>query len=143
MLLDSARQGGHVMFVRGLTGFAAIVCLVSCTSSQTAPQKSVSPLEPSGVGESPRPSVGIGAVAGAVGSSNVIVNIHDACDPDSFNAAIAPGACVRSGGMKFDLFIEQLTKLGFVGPWRFSPDNVSAREGKEFLVVNHGGEVHT
>jgi hypothetical protein len=131
------------MVVRGLAGFAALVCLTGCTASEAPPLKSVSPLEPSALAESPRPSAAISPVAAAVGSSNVIVNIHDSCDPDSFNAAIAPGACVRSGGMKFDLFIEQLTRLGFVGPWRFSPDNVSAREGKDFLVVNRGGEVHT
>jgi hypothetical protein len=69
--------------------------------------------------------------------------MQDACDPDSFNAVIGAGACVRNGGMKFDAFIEQLTKLGFVGPWHFAPKSVTARTGQEFLVMNQGGETHT
>jgi plastocyanin len=73
----------------------------------------------------------------------VSVIMQDACDPDSFNAVIGAGACVRNGGMKFDAFIEQLTKLGFVGPWHFAPKSVTARTGQEFLVMNQGGETHT
>jgi hypothetical protein len=45
--------------------------------------------------------------------------------------------------MKFDTFIAQLTRLGFVGPWHFAPNVVNAREGQRFLVTNRGGEVHT
>ncbi len=56
---------------------------------------------------------------------------------------IRPGACVGGGGMKYDTFIAQLTRLGFVGPWHFAPHVVNAREGQTFLVVNRGGETHT
>jgi len=83
-----------------------------------------------------------GPVALATDSANVIVNMLDNCDPDTFNAAIGAGTCIGSGGMKFDDFIAQLTKLGFVGSWHFAPKVVHARAG-QFLVVNRGGEVHT
>ena len=60
-----------------------------------------------------------------------------------FNRELGDGACVRNGGMTFDHFIDQLGKLGFVGPWHFAPNVVNARPGEQFLVVNHGGETHT
>jgi hypothetical protein len=73
----------------------------------------------------------------------VMVNMKDACDPETFNAAVAPGTCVRAGGVTFDEFIAQLRRFGFIGAWHFAPPNVMARVGQEFLVTNHGGEVHT
>ena len=73
----------------------------------------------------------------------MIVNVTDTCDPDTFNAVIGPGTCVRAGGMKFDDFIAQLTRLGFVGPWRFAPTTVNAQTGQSFMATNRGGEVHT
>jgi plastocyanin len=45
--------------------------------------------------------------------------------------------------MKFDQFIAQLTRLGFVGPWHFAPKDVNAAPGQTFVVFNHGGEAHT
>jgi plastocyanin len=81
------------------------------------------------------------ALAG--GRQDVLVNMLDACDPDSFNAAIGPGTCVRSGGMKFDQFIEQLTRLAFAAPWRFAPQNTNVRVGQTFVAENKGGEAHT
>jgi hypothetical protein len=67
----------------------------------------------------------------------------DNCDAATFNAEIRPGTCVRNGGLKFEDFIAQLTRLGFVGSWQFAPTVVNAREGQEFHVINRGGEVHT
>ena len=43
-----------------------------------------------------------------------------------FNRELGDGACVRNGGMTFDHFIDQLGKLGFVGPWHFAPNVVNA-----------------
>lgn len=71
------------------------------------------------------------------------VNMLDACDPATFNEAVGPGACTRAGGLRFDLFIEQLTKHGFAGAWRFSPNSSTVREGAALVAVNRGGEVHT
>jgi hypothetical protein len=81
--------------------------------------------------------------AGGQPSLDVRVNMQDACDGDTFNAALGAGTCVRNGGLQFDRFIDQLTKLGFVGPWHFAPNVANARTGERFFVVNHGGEVHT
>jgi len=72
-----------------------------------------------------------------------MVTMLDACDPDTFNEAIGPGACNRSGGLRFDLFIEQLTRLGSVGAWRFSPGTSKVSTGTTFVATNRGGEVHT
>jgi plastocyanin len=87
-------------------------------------------------------SQGIMATA-AVGRSDVMVNLMDACDPDTFNATIGPGTCLRSGGMTFEQFIAQLTRSGSVGAWRFAPPAANVRVGQIFLATNRGGEVHT
>ena len=72
------------------------------------------------------------------------IEILDACDPLSFDAAIGAGTCTRPGGLSFSSFIEQLTAKGEVGAWRFAPaNNVQARVGQTLLAINRGGEVHT
>ena len=80
-------------------------------------------------------------------SGDVIVNLMDACDPETFNApppaGAGPGTCVRNGGVTFQNFIEQLTKFGSIGAWHMAPPNSNLVVGQHFLAVNHGGEVHT
>ncbi len=80
-------------------------------------------------------------------SGNVIVNLMDACDPETFNApppaGAGPGTCVRNGGVTFQNFIEQLTRFGSIGAWHMAPPNSNLLVGQHFLAVNHGGEVHT
>jgi hypothetical protein len=72
------------------------------------------------------------------------VSMMDACDPTSFNAAIAPGTCVsRRGGVTFTQFIAQLTRNEQAGAWHNAPPNMTARPGQTLLAVNRGGEVHT
>jgi plastocyanin len=100
------------------------------------------------------PASGTAAIASARGMSvapaaipgrdDIVVNIHDACDPDTFNEALQnPEACVRAGGVKFDQFVAQLTRLGFIGPWNFAPSTANVRVGQTFEAVNRGGETHT
>ena len=72
-----------------------------------------------------------------------MVIANDACDPDTFNAAIGPGTCVGNGGVTFANFIDQLTRLGRVPSWFFAPPNATANVGDEFVVRNRGGETHT
>jgi hypothetical protein len=79
----------------------------------------------------------------ANGRQDVLVNMLDACDPDTFNAVLGPGSCIRNGGVKFDQFIAQLTQLAFAAPWRFAPQNANVRIGQTFVATNKGGEVHT
>jgi hypothetical protein len=71
------------------------------------------------------------------------INMKDSCDPASFNAAVGPGTCVRSGGMTFDNFIGQLTKHQVVGAWHFAAPAFSAHVGQEVEAYNLGGEDHT
>ena len=75
---------------------------------------------------------------------DVVVNMQDACDPETFNAALRnPEACVRRGGVTFDQFIAELTRLSFIGPWRFAPSTANVRVGETFVAINRGGESHT
>jgi len=71
------------------------------------------------------------------------IEIHDACDPKTFNATLGAGTCERSGGVKFSSFIEQLTKHQVAPAWRFSPVNLNIRLGQAFSATNLGGETHT
>jgi hypothetical protein len=72
------------------------------------------------------------------------VQIRDACDPGTFNAALGPGACVRpGGGITFDRFIGQLLSRGVVSAWRFSPPRLNVDAGGTITARNRGGEFHT
>jgi plastocyanin len=71
------------------------------------------------------------------------VTMMDACDPETFNAAVGEGTCTRSGGVRFERFLEELGRHGFIGAWRFAPPNVSMQVGQVLAAVNRGGEVHT
>jgi hypothetical protein len=71
------------------------------------------------------------------------VTVLDACDGPSFNAAIAPGVCERSGGVKFDAFIAQLIARGDAPAWRFAPEVMTLAEGGTIDAYNLGGEFHT
>ena len=71
------------------------------------------------------------------------IEMLDACDPTSFNAILGAGACVRSGGVTFAHFIDQVTQKGEAPAWRFAPTNVQARVGQTLLAINRGGEEHT
>jgi plastocyanin len=88
------------------------------------------------------------SVANATGvnasGSQHLINMNDACDPATFNAALGPGSCVnRQAGVNFANFIADLTRNQSVGPWHFAPSVATANVGETFLAVNRGGEVHT
>ena len=131
------------MVLRRLVVFSIILPLaivVACSKSPVEPASVPSASSPAG--NVPNTPAGAQtAVAG--GRQDVLVNMLDACDPDTFNAVIGPGTCVRSGGMKFDQFIAQLTRLAFAAPWRFAPQNSNVRVGQTFVAENRGGETHT
>jgi plastocyanin len=91
----------------------------------------------------PSRSVADASDANASGSQR-LVNMNDACDPATFDAAVGPGTCVRPGGTTFAQFIAELTRNQTAGAWRFAaPSTTSASVGQTFLAVNRGGEVHT
>ena len=53
-----------------------------------------------------------------------------------------PGTCIRSGGMKFDLFI-QSSRGSLSSSLALRPTAANLRVGQELEAVNRGGEVHT
>jgi hypothetical protein len=68
----------------------------------------------------------------------------DRCDPDSFNAAIGPGTCVRNGGVSFAEFLRRVNpRDGGHNAWRFSRHDVDLKPGQDLSVTNTGGETHT
>ena len=124
----------------GLLGFT-----IACgRESGSPPSDALAPAAPSPIASAPSATPTAASTnATPQGREEITVNMADACDPDTFNAAIAPGTCTRSGGMKFDQFIATLTRLAFVGPWHFAPNMAKTRVGETFVAVNKGGEVHT
>ena len=92
-----------------------------------------------------------------------IITMRDACDPDSFNAALGPGHCVTVPGLPpgeghgstlFTDFIGELTTYQNAGAWRFNPMlNATAgtfklvrldlTSGDQTTIKNLGGETHT
>jgi hypothetical protein len=117
--------------------------------STSGPASSSTPLSPSAVTPSLAAPTAQGAStrAASQGMPDRLVTMMDACDPDTFNApppdGVGPGTCVRSGGVRFATFLEQLGKHGVIGAWHFAPPDTSAKVGQVFVAVNRGGEVHT
>ena len=89
--------------------------------------------------------VGLTAVALASGKASTRnVQLLDACDPATFNAAVRPGTCTRpGGGVKHSEFISQLQTQGEAPAWRFSPEQLDLAAGGTLLATNRGGEDHT
>jgi plastocyanin len=96
-----------------------------------------------GCDDAVRPTAPEPALKTVAGGEQRRVQMMDACDPESFNAAIGPGACIRKGGVMFAKFLALLGRHQRVGAWHFGPPTLNARVGQELLAVNHGGEVHT
>jgi len=115
----------------------------------------IGPLVVSGCGDPSRPadpsaasSVAAGPLSSSTHSvasqSERLVNMMDACDPETFNATIGPGTCVqRQGGVTFSEFIAELTRTQKAGAWHFAPPQFTAGAGLTLVAVNQGGEVHS
>jgi plastocyanin len=118
----------------------AFTVAAACGRSPAAPAGT-----PSAVPSAALSLAGVAPPAGtaSAGRDNIMVNMHDACDPATFNAAIGPDSCLRNGGVTFDQFVAQLTQRGSIGAWHFAPGVANARVGETFLASNTGGEVHT
>ena len=129
------------MSIRVLAIIAASMCIACDTPTPGAVSGNVA--APSSLFDQQVPVPGQVPPIHAGLGANVTIGMFDNCDPETFNANIRPGACVRNGGMKFDQFIALLTQLGFVGPWHFSRPVANAKVGQTLLVANHGGEGHT
>jgi plastocyanin len=85
----------------------------------------------------------VASVASA-GADHRRVEILDACDPETFNAALGEGACVRKGGgVTIDRLVDQLITNGEAPAWRFSPAHLKLDAGGVITARNRGGEFHT
>ena len=82
------------------------------------------------------------AGAGAVQGDKKI-RLLDDCDPATFNAVLGDGACIGNGHTTFAEFIEELEETQDVHAWRNQPSNMHLNVGRDTLIENRGGEVHT
>lgn len=133
--------------------FAAVLAAAACARNPAAPtdapasQAVQTPSQalqaPSAVPSGDSSMSAVTSNAAGRGPSDIAVTMLDACDPETFDAAVGPGTCLRNGGLTFQKFIEELTRLTFVGPWKFSPATRNARVNDTFEATNRGGEVHT
>jgi hypothetical protein len=96
----------------------------------------------------------VGALANA--QTTKTITMRDACDPDSFNAAVGPGACMpgHHGNTLFPDFIGELQSDQLAGAWRFNPmlnttegnlrlARLDLTSGDQTTIQNAGGETHT
>ena len=116
------------MSIRAYSCAIAIAAVLAVACSQDA-----QPLSPSAGG----------SVFSIAGGLERAVKLFDACDPDTFNAVIGPGACIRKGGVTFQNFIAELTQTQKVGAWHFAPTVLTMKEGQSLVAINTGGETHT
>src|SRR6476620_4242058 len=114
--LECRHEGGSGMTFRSSILCVVFALAVACShGTGSSSSEGLTPTGPSAVTAAVTPPLSATAQsAAAPGRQDVVVNMADACDPDTFNAVVGPGTCVRSGGMKFDLFIETLTRLAAV-----------------------------
>jgi len=127
--------------IRRVALIPLLASLVACDSNGVSPANvAANPVGPSAItSTSGAATVSSGPMRA---DHDVVVNMLDACDGDSFNAIFGPGTCIRAGGVKFDHFIAELTHLGSIGAWRFA-GATSVQVGQDFVATNKGGEVHT
>jgi hypothetical protein len=82
--------------------------------------------------------------ATAAAGDSVKVFVMDRCEPESFDAVVGPGTCVRNGGVTFDVFAKRLNpKDGGHNAWRNSRSKVALKGDQHLTLINNGGEFHT
>jgi plastocyanin len=82
--------------------------------------------------------------AAALAGDTRKVFVMDRCEPESFDAAVEPGTCIRNGGVTFDKFARRLNPQdGGHNAWRFGPPHFGLRSGQTITATNTGGETHT
>ena len=126
------------MMIRAFLAIPLAALMIACDRNNVAPAANLAaPAAPSAV-------ISTTNSLGTSGREDVVVNMQDACDPETFNQALQnPEACIRAGGVKFDQFIAELTRLGFIAPWHFAASTANVRVGQTFEAINRGGETHT
>src|ERR1700745_2153724 len=100
--------------------------------------------------------IGVALLWGGIANAQSIITMRDACDPDSFNAAVGSGTCVggHHGQTLFSDFIGELQSDQIAGAWRFNPMlnttdgnfrlvRLDLTSGDHTTIENDGGETHT
>lgn len=100
--------------------------------------------------------IGVALLWGGIANAQTTITMRDACDPDSFNAAVRPGTCVagQHGTTLFSDFIGELQTDQIAGAWRFNPMlnategnfklvRLDLKQGDQTTIENKGGETHT
>ena len=100
--------------------------------------------------------IGVALVWGSIANAQTNITMRDACDPDSFNAAVGPGTCTpgQHGTTLFGDFIGELQTDHIAGAWRFNPllnateghfqlVRLNLKQGDQTIIENKGGETHT
>jgi hypothetical protein len=125
-----------IRFCSLITLAGVAIMLVACENkpSQTAGPSPVTTAQSTAIGE---PQLAV------KGPQQHVVTMMDACDPETFNAAVGPGTCTRSGGVRFTTFLELLGQHHSVAAWHFAPPDVTMTVGQLLVATNHGGETHT
>jgi plastocyanin len=86
----------------------------------------------------------LASAGAALANDDRTVFVMDRCEPDSFDAVIGAGTCVRNGGVTFDKFARRLNpKDGGHNAWRYSRHDVTLEPGQTLTAINTGGETHT
>ncbi len=116
----------------------AALAIVACENKSTQPA-GPSALQ-SSVGAASSSALAQKTAASAAAHA---VTMFDACDPQTFNAALGAGTCSRQGGIRFEDFVEQLTRHHSAGAWHFAPSEVTMQVGELLMATNRGGETHT
>jgi len=113
------------MKVRVFLAVPLAALMIACGRNNVAPAGDLlTPVAPSA-------AISTTNALGTPGREDVVVNIQDACDPDTFNQATGnANTCVRAGGVTFDQFVAELTRLGFIEPWHFAAPTANVRVGR-------------
>jgi plastocyanin len=119
---------------------AAVALAVGCESRSSVP------VSPSVSSDGHAVSAPAGALLATVTEHGKTILLFDACDPETFNDpvnGVGPGTCSRPGGIRFQSFIDELTRHHSVGAWHFAPQHTTLRVGDVLSSLNRGGEDHT
>jgi hypothetical protein len=130
-----------IMLLRPQPAALLVLALVTlaCDGRNSQSLSSSSPSGASGI-VGPSPSLTLAVQQGGEGQT---ITIFDACDPETFNAALGPDTCSRNGGVRFEMFLEQLRRHHSVGAWHFAPPQGTLAVGQQLVATNQGGETHT
>jgi hypothetical protein len=125
-----------------VSGLSSITML-GCGGSSTSPTTPSAPASVNAATTATSPVVDARASSSGGGGTQRTITLMDACDPETFNAQLGPGTCVRNGGLRFELFIAEVTRKHSAGAWHFTPGQAHLDVGDELVARNDGGEVHT